>query len=387
MANCPKMGPPLAGPRSSGGSNPAAKIDRPAKDGRMPTMRRCNKPASGGMTNSISAPGTASGESAAAKRLRKRLTRSESFWQTDTHGHRHHQLSTNDNDDSTMKVLNIFHALFICNVREVRLSKSRATLAVSRAHLQLVLPLLLIALLAFSHPWIMLNNRCTKCLDWYTIISRVLMTLGIVVLLALDSFQRRLQLLAMLTNLSDYIPLLTPQKSLKSVSRLVLGILILCNSLVLFDLGSTAYRTRSFAFLPGILTGIIVENYILLNAQFCQVLAEKMAHGFNALQRQMTSQANYHGAVRGLLALEDCKQQLSDVFGFRLLLVLLHLLLNISFCAYDLAQKLLSQEAVGGIYHLSVIVTQETTMLFGLCFYYNLLHDKFTNERRGQWTS
>ncbi|KFB48694.1 hypothetical protein ZHAS_00016694 [Anopheles sinensis] len=271
-----------------------------------------------------------------------------------------------------MKVVNIFHALFICNVREVRHNKTRVTLAVSRAPVQLALPLLVMAILLFYHPWVLLKGRCIKCLDWFTVISRVLTTLAIVVLLVFDSFRRRLQLLALLTDLST-ASTTVQTRGLLSVRGLQLGVLFVCNVLAFVDIVDTVYRTGSFALIPGVLTGFVVEHYILLHALFCQLLAESMAHAYDNLRREIASQPNWHGTLQDMLALEQCLQQHSEVFGFKLLLLFLHLLLNISFCAYDIARKLIGEDPRSGVYHLSIIVSQGSAALFGLCFYYNQL--------------
>ncbi|XP_049546487.1 chondroitin sulfate N-acetylgalactosaminyltransferase 2-like [Anopheles darlingi] len=79
-----------------------------------------------------------------------------------------------------------------------------------------------------------------------------------------------------------------------------------------------------------------------------------------------------------LKALEHCKSQLNAVLGWKLLLVLLHLLLNISFCTYDVVQKLMYEGELNDVARSALIATLDSVTLFVLCYYFDLLHGKKT---------
>uniref|UniRef100_A0A182WJW9 Gustatory receptor n=1 Tax=Anopheles minimus TaxID=112268 RepID=A0A182WJW9_9DIPT len=277
-----------------------------------------------------------------------------------------------------MQVLNIFHALFISNVRMVRHKGHAFGYQIARAHLQLLLPLFVILTLAFLNPWVTGRQQCTNCLNWFTIIGRLLSTIAVVILLIFDNFRQRHKLLALLQKIpATGSPALTEKRGC-SVKRLQLSILLLCNILSVMELLYNLYRNKLYIYIWGVFSGVLIEHYILLNSLLCQLLAETLAKAYETLQHILLVRP-FTIAINEMVILEQCKDQLSDVVGMKLVLVLLHLLFNVSFCTYDILQKALSQEHLHSIVRLMIIAVQETVMLYGLCFYYSMLDLQILN--------
>uniref|UniRef100_A0A182MP42 Gustatory receptor n=1 Tax=Anopheles culicifacies TaxID=139723 RepID=A0A182MP42_9DIPT len=275
-----------------------------------------------------------------------------------------------------MQVLNIFHALFITNVRMVRLKNHTIGYKIARAQLQLLLPLFAILTLAFLNPWVTPSKQCTTCLNWFTIIGRLLSTLVVVVFLIFDNFWQRHKLQALLQKLPVSGMLALGKKWKFSVKHLQLSMLLLCNILTVMELLYNLYRNHSYLYIWGVFSSVLIEHYILLNALLCQLLAETLAKAYEALRHILLVQP-FTIVINEMVILEQCKDQLSDVLGVKLLLVLLHLLFNVSFCTYDILQKVLSQVHFNYILRLMIIAVQETVMLYALCFYYSMLELKF----------
>uniref|UniRef100_A0A182NJU6 Gustatory receptor n=1 Tax=Anopheles dirus TaxID=7168 RepID=A0A182NJU6_9DIPT len=274
-----------------------------------------------------------------------------------------------------MRVLSILHTLFICNVRPV--APGRVGYQVSRARVQLLLPLFAICAMGLLNPWITTTKHLSNCTNWYTIVGRVLSSLAIVILLIVDNFRQRHRLLGLLQALPTAVAFWNGKAFTVKNGQLL--VLVLCNVLALVEMVVHIYQRREYTYIAGVLTGSVVGHYILLNVLLCQILAETIANGYEALQRSLPGQPPHTFVAGRLLALEHCKRQLADVFGFKLLTLLVHLLVNVSFCTYDILQKLLSQEHLNDIARLAIIASEETTMLFGLCFYHSLLDLKFLN--------
>uniref|UniRef100_A0A182RQX2 Gustatory receptor n=1 Tax=Anopheles funestus TaxID=62324 RepID=A0A182RQX2_ANOFN len=280
----------------------------------------------------------------------------------------------------SMQVLNIFHALFITNVRVVRQKGHTFGYKIARAHLQLLLPLVaVIILLFFTHnTWLKRGKQCIYCLNWFTVIGRMMTTMAVVILLIIDNFRQRHKLLTLLQNIPTAGSSKITHRGRYSVKRLQLSILLLCNIFSVMELISNMYRNHQNRYMWGILSGVLIEHYILLNSLLCQLLAETITKAYESLEyglltRPITTVTNE------MKILEQCKDQLANVIGMKLLLVLLHLLFNVSFCTYDILQKVLNQEHVYSIIRLMIITVQETVMLFGLCFYYSMLDLKILN--------
>uniref|UniRef100_A0A182PDR7 Gustatory receptor n=1 Tax=Anopheles epiroticus TaxID=199890 RepID=A0A182PDR7_9DIPT len=285
-----------------------------------------------------------------------------------------------------MQVLNIFHALLICNVRAVRRHRGRPLLdyKISQARVQLLLPLLAISILAFHQPWITGRQLLTGGLYSFTVYCRVLTTLLIAILLIFDNFRQRYQLLGLLhaiPNLAMTGRIVTRKWNHRlTVKRLQLSVLVVCNVLSVLELVLKIYQSRTYFFILGIVCGLLVEHYILLNSLLCQLLAEALANAYNTL-RQTLPLRPFTTVIQELAILENCKNCLSKVVGLKLVLVLLHLLFNVSFCTYDILQKILSQQHLDNITRLSIIALQETVMLFGLCFHYGMVNLKVVIQR------
>uniref|UniRef100_A0A182Y2R2 Uncharacterized protein n=1 Tax=Anopheles stephensi TaxID=30069 RepID=A0A182Y2R2_ANOST len=272
-----------------------------------------------------------------------------------------------------MRVLNIFHALLITNVRTVRSKDRTVGYIIARPRLQLLLPLFTILTLAFLNPWVTGHKQCTNCVNWFTIVSRLLATLIVALLLVFDNFRQRHKVLALLQTIPSAGSVGGTRSSERyTVKRLQLSILLLCNLLSLVELLYNVYRTHVYLYIWGVFTGVIIEYYILLNSLLCQTLAETIANTYDTLQRALPVRP-FSSVIDEMVVLGRCKDQLSDAIGLKLLLVMMHLLFNISFCAYDILQKVVSQAHMHNIARLTIIALQETVVLFGLCFYYSLL--------------
>uniref|UniRef100_A0A182JRX5 Gustatory receptor n=1 Tax=Anopheles christyi TaxID=43041 RepID=A0A182JRX5_9DIPT len=268
-----------------------------------------------------------------------------------------------------MQVLNIFHGLLICNVRTVRRKGHPGLIGykISRARVQLILPLVAISTLAFLNPWTARIKLHTNNLNSFTIYARLLATLIIVLLLIFDNFRQRYQLLGLLQIIPNTVA--TRKRIQLSVKQLQLSILLLCNVLSLAEMTHNIYKSRMYFYIWGVFSGILIEHYILLNSLLCQLLAETLANAYNTLKHNLSRQP-FTSIINELESLEECKNHLSKMVGFKLMLVLLHLMLNVSFCSYDILQKVVSQEHLSDITRLAIIATQETVMLFGLCFHF-----------------
>ncbi|XP_035907807.1 uncharacterized protein LOC118510291 isoform X5 [Anopheles stephensi] len=272
-----------------------------------------------------------------------------------------------------MRVLNIFHALLITNVRTVRSKDRTVGYIIARPRLQLLLPLFTILTLAFLNPWVTGHKQCTNCVNWFTIVSRLLATLIVALLLVFDNFRQRHKVLALLQTIPSAGSVGGTRSSERyTVKRLQLSMLLLCNLLSLVELLYNVYRTHVYLYIWGVFTGVIIEYYILLNSLLCQTLAETIANTYDTLQRALPVRP-FSSVIDEMVVLGRCKDQLSDAIGLKLLLVMMHLLFNISFCAYDILQKIVSQAHMHNIARLTIIALQETVVLFGLCFYYSLL--------------
>uniref|UniRef100_A0A182SUQ9 Gustatory receptor n=1 Tax=Anopheles maculatus TaxID=74869 RepID=A0A182SUQ9_9DIPT len=271
-----------------------------------------------------------------------------------------------------MQVLNIFHALFISNVRTVRRKDRTVGYKISRPRLQLLLPLVTILTLAFLNPWVTGHKQCTNCVNWFTIISRLLATLVVAILLVFDNFRQRHKVLALLQTIPSAGSVAIRASGRYTVKRLQLSILLLCNILSVVELLYNVYRNHVYLYIWGVFTGVIIEHYILLTSLLCQLLAETIANTYDALQQALPVCPSA-SIINEMVILDRCKDQLSDAIGLKLLLVMMHLLFNVSFCTYDILQKVVSQAHMQNIARLTIIAVQEIVMLFGLCFYYSML--------------
>uniref|UniRef100_A0A182I1D3 Uncharacterized protein n=1 Tax=Anopheles arabiensis TaxID=7173 RepID=A0A182I1D3_ANOAR len=265
-----------------------------------------------------------------------------------------------------LKVLNIFHTLLICNVRTVRPTKGHQHAVgykISRARVQLLLPLVVIFVLAFLNPWTThrRKDQHTISLNLFTIYARLLVTVLIVVLLICDNFRQRA-----FTGRTD---------SKFSVKKLQLVILLICNVLSISEALYKIYLSRQYSYSLGVFSGVLVEHYILLNLLLCQLLAETLSNAYATLQHSLLVRP-FHTIISELTVLDGCKNHLSEVIGLKLILVILHLMFNVSFCTYDILEHVLSEKHLRDITRLSIIAVQETVMLFGLCFQFTMLDRK-----------
>ncbi|XP_049546477.1 uncharacterized protein LOC125957663 isoform X3 [Anopheles darlingi] len=275
------------------------------------------------------------------------------------------------------QVLNILHALLICNVRTVSPRNGSQGFEISRAHCQLLVPLLFVTTMAIIHPWLITRLKKGDNVDWFTVLGRVVATLLIVALLIMDSFWKRHQLLALLKAIPSAMASGTGEPNLGHVRRLHLCTLALCDCLSILEGSVRLLRNRSYIYLPGIFAGLMIEHYILLNAMLCQLIAEFVAEEYAGTVYRLLGAAESRSTItQKLKALEHCKSQLNAVLGWKLLLVLLHLLLNISFCTYDVVQKLMYEGELNDVARLGLIATLDSVTLFVLCYYFDLLHGK-----------
>uniref|UniRef100_A0A182UQQ3 Gustatory receptor n=1 Tax=Anopheles merus TaxID=30066 RepID=A0A182UQQ3_ANOME len=278
-----------------------------------------------------------------------------------------------------LKVLNIFHTLLICNVRTVRPTKGHQPAVgykISRARVQLLLPLVVIFVLAFLNPWTThrRKDQHTINLNLFTIYARLLVTVLIVVLLICDNFRQRFHLLSLLHTLPGSA--FTGRKGSQfSVKKLQLVILLICNVLSISEALYKIYQSRQYSYSLGVVSGVLVEHYILLNLLLCQLLAETLSNAYATLQHSLRVRP-FHAIIRELTVLDGCKNHLSEVIGLKLILVILHLMFNVSFCTYDILEHVLSEKHLRDITRLSIIAVQETVMLFGLCFQFTMLDRK-----------
>uniref|UniRef100_A0A6E8VP72 Gustatory receptor n=1 Tax=Anopheles coluzzii TaxID=1518534 RepID=A0A6E8VP72_ANOCL len=278
-----------------------------------------------------------------------------------------------------LKVLNIFHTLLICNVRTVRPTKGHQHAVgykISRARVQLLLPLVVILVLAFLNPWTThrRKDQHTISLNLFTIYARLLVTVLIVVLLICDNFRQRFHLLSLLHTIPGSA-FTGRTGSQFSVKKLQLVILLICNVLSISEALYKIYQSRQYSYSLGVFSGVLVEHYILLNLLLCQLLAETLSNAYATLQHSLRVRP-FHAIISELTVLDGCKNHLSEVIGLKLILVILHLMFNVSFCTYDILEHVLSEKHLRDITRLSIIAVQETVMLFGLCFQFTMLDQK-----------
>uniref|UniRef100_A0A182FEJ2 Uncharacterized protein n=1 Tax=Anopheles albimanus TaxID=7167 RepID=A0A182FEJ2_ANOAL len=284
------------------------------------------------------------------------------------------------------QVLAALHALLICTVRPVPSRDGSPGFVVSRAHCHLLLPLLFVTIMAGVHPWFIARLNPKDTVDWFTILGRVIATLLIVALLVIDSFWKRYQLLALLRALPTAMASgASGAPNLGRVRRLHLCTLALCDCASVLEGSVRLYRNRSYLYLSGIISGLMIEHYILLNGMLCQLMAECVAEEYAGTVCRLLGTGSRATIAHRLYALEHCKGQLKEVLGRKLLLVLLHLLLNISFCTYDFVQKLLYGGLASDVTRLAIIATLDTVTLFVLCYYFDLLHGKVMVAAQAAW--
>uniref|UniRef100_A0A182XP93 Gustatory receptor n=1 Tax=Anopheles quadriannulatus TaxID=34691 RepID=A0A182XP93_ANOQN len=240
----------------------------------------------------------------------------------------------------------------------------------------LLLPLVVILVLAFLNPWTThrRKDQHTISLNLFTIYARLLVTVLIVVLLICDNFRQRFHLLSLLHTIPGSA-FTGRTGSQFSVKKLQLVILLICNVLSISEALHKIYLSRQYSYSLGVFSGVLVEHYILLNLLLCQLLAETLSNAYATLQHSLRMRP-FHAIISELTVLDGCKNHLSEVIGLKLILVILHLMFNVSFCTYDILEHVLSEKHLRDITRLSIIAVQETVMLFGLCFQFTMLDRK-----------
>uniref|UniRef100_A0A182UD44 Gustatory receptor n=1 Tax=Anopheles melas TaxID=34690 RepID=A0A182UD44_9DIPT len=219
------------------------------------------------------------------------------------------------------------------------------------------------------------KDQHTISLNLFTIYARLLVTVLIVVLLICDNFRQRFHLLSLLHTIPGSA-FTGRTGSQFSVKKLQLVILLICNVLSISEALYKIYQSRQYSYCLGVFSGVLVEHYILLNLLLCQLLAETLSNAHATLQHSLRVRP-FHTIISELTVLDGCKNHLSEVIGLKLILVILHLMFNVSFCTYDILEHVLSEKHLRGITRLSIIAVQETVMLFGLCFQFTMLDRKF----------
>lgn len=207
----------------------------------------------------------------------------------------------------------------------------------------------------------------------------------------IESVINRNKMLHLGEKMLDYVSHMElPEKALsldigKCLIILQLGVIITLMSIMNFYNVYVIRENISFLMVMMIASSNIVTFYMLGNLVFSQFFAHFITREFLLLRLHLLTSSLETILDRADLLVE-IKKTISNAFGMRLLLLLLQMTLNVSFCSYDITNSIVEEDVtwlklVQISYMLLTVLIVNMVSLAGVTYSFDQVETKVSGSR------